>query len=749
MGNEMKLANEKALLPFRKQMLEVEKGYYSLAQSMGSYTGTNQEFMDQVQQLGAEYKKASDAMINANKLAMASMIQTAGQMMNMTTQAQRISDNYTRMANPIYNVNKAGLAVADSLNKIANNGNAAVLSLKMLGPNASMKELLNMQTMINQGLMRFSMVALAALATGVIVYGGLHKAAMESNEEYKKSFETMVSKLKEAFQPMVEVFADVMTKVYDFVSAIADMIIKFNEAHPTLAKIIQGFLMLIPALTLVLSPLAIGIGLFNGMLAAWSSIWMLIGPLVTGLAAMSATVWVVAGAIVGLVAVGVLLYKNWDEIKEYLLKTWEAIKSVALSVWGGIKAGLSSAWEAIKSAAISIWDGIKEFFSTLWTSIIEIAYSIWNPIAEFFSNLWNSILETLKNIWNKIKETAIAIWTPIWDYFDEIVYAFLELFQTVWQAIVIVLSEVWNNIKETAITVWNAIKEFFLSLLNQVKDNFLAIWNEVKTVLQTVWNTIKSVAEPIWNGLKEFFINWLNSIKETFSVIWNNIKSVVQSVWNTIYSVVSNIVSSIRTAISNGFNAAWNTVGSIMNSIKSTITNIWSSIVSIMEGWIDKFQNIGSDIVKGLWNGIKSMASWIKDKIIGFANGITDEIKNFFGIHSPSTLFAEYGGYLSEGLAIGITADSKLAENSMLDLAERISGVGERLGQLVSGSLIPQPILSFGGANNANGMLSENGEDSTTIIIQNMNVRSDQDILRISRELYSLQRQSKRSRGER
>ncbi|OJE35120.1 tail length tape measure protein [Bacillus proteolyticus] len=50
----------------------------------------------------------------------------------------------------------------------------------------------------------------------------------------------MIEKLTQALQRMRDVFAAVMIPIYNFISAIADLIIKFNEAHPVLARFIKG-----------------------------------------------------------------------------------------------------------------------------------------------------------------------------------------------------------------------------------------------------------------------------------------------------------------------------------------------------------------------------------------------------------------------------------------------------------------------------------------------------------------------------
>ena len=55
-----------------------------------------------------------------------------------------------------------------------------------------------------------------------------------------------------------------------------------------------------------------------------------------------------------------------------------------------------------------------------------------------------------------------------------------------------------------------------------------------------------------------------------------------------------------------------------------------------------------------MWNGIKDMGSWIAKKIKGFGEGVLDGIKDFFGIHSPSTVMEnQVGKYLAEGVGIG------------------------------------------------------------------------------------------------
>ena len=64
--------------------------------------------------------------------------------------------------------------------------------------------------------------------------------------------------------------------------------------------------------------------------------------------------------------------------------------------------------------------------------------------------------------------------------------------------------------------------------------------------------------------------------------------------------------------------------------------------------------NIGKNIVEGIWNGISNAGQWLWSKISGFCSNIVKNIKNFFGIKSPSKVFnQEVGRYLALGLGEG------------------------------------------------------------------------------------------------
>lgn len=79
---------------------------------------------------------------------------------------------------------------------------------------------------------------------------------------------------------------------------------------------------------------------------------------------------------------------------------------------------------------------------------------------------------------------------------------------------------------------------------------------------------------------------------------------------------------------------------------------IFDAIINAFES-VD-WSSIGKNIIDGLINGLKSMVSGLGNAVVNIAKGVADSFKSTLGIHSPSTLFMEYGVYTGEGYAIGI-----------------------------------------------------------------------------------------------
>jgi phage-related protein len=112
----------------------------------------------------------------------------------------------------------------------------------------------------------------------------------------------------------------------------------------------------------------------------------------------------------------------------------------------------------------------------------------------------------------------------------------------------------------------------------------------------------------------------------------------------------------------------------VFSRIGETFTSIWEGFKANFEVMKENTVNWGKNIIQGLIDGIASMASAVANTVTNIAGSIADAFTGFFGINSPSKLFAEYGGYIDEGLSQGIAKNSGTVTDAMGDLNSAVMG---------------------------------------------------------------------------
>ena len=117
-------------------------------------------------------------------------------------------------------------------------------------------------------------------------------------------------------------------------------------------------------------------------------------------------------------------------------------------------------------------------------------------------------------------------------------------------------------------------------------------------------------------------------------------------------------------------------------SLQPKMATIAKGVVSDIkrEAGPDKFREIGTNIIRGLIDGIASKEGDLNTKVESIANTITRKFQKVLQIHSPSRIMARLGGFVTEGLAIGIEGNTELVANASENLASTaISGLKDAI----------------------------------------------------------------------
>ena len=360
-------------------------------------------------------------------------------------------------------------------------------------------------------------------------------------------------------------------------------------------------------------------------------------------------------------------------------------------------------WENVKEVAIAVWEAIKNFFAAAWEAISSTAQAVWNGIKDFFSGLW----EGIKTIFSTVVEVIKTIITTYFNIYKTII-------TTVLNAIKTVFTTVWNGIKTVVTTVVTAIQTFITTAWNAIKNTVTTVLNAIKTVITTVWNAIKSAVTTV-----------VNAIKNVISTVWNGIKNTVSTVVNGIKNTVSTVFNNIKSSISG-------TMGNIVSVIKTGFNNAISFITSLPS----KALQWGKDMIMGIVNGIKSCIGAVGDAVSSVANKIKSFLHFSVPDEGPLTDYESWMPDFMKGLAKGI-------EDSKRMVAKAVDGVAADM--VLNPSAAVQEISVSG--NGGDGPSQGGSINGPLIEVKEMNVRSEEDIRKISQQLYRQLQQGRRANG--
>ena len=175
---------------------------------------------------------------------------------------------------------------------------------------------------------------------------------------------------------------------------------------------------------------------------------------------------------------------------------------------------------------------------------------------------------------------------------------------------------------------------------------------------------------------------------------WDGVVGGAKLLWQDLCSVVGTVAS----AVAGFFSNMWATVQSLFSSAISAILSLirsfnpvsafqaaFAAVSGFFSGLVGRFAAFGSMIIDGLVNGIRAKIG----AAVAAVQGLGARIKSAFtgaksmDIHSPSRVFKRYGGFIAEGLAIGVNGGAarpvgriaQLAGSMKQRFAERMGGL--------------------------------------------------------------------------
>lgn len=256
-----------------------------------------------------------------------------------------------------------------------------------------------------------------------------------------------------------------------------------------------------------------------------------------------------------------------------------------------------------------------------------------------------------------------------------------------------VVQNVVNAILEQTPSLLNAGAQMVNSLLDGLVSNLAPILSGAVDVVFTLVDGIVANLDPIMQAAVTLIVVLVGALADNIDKVIDAAFTLVDSLVNALLqddnlSKILNSAVRLVIEISTGLianvprliPAAFQLIGGIVKGLWDNKGLVVDAIVKVCKAMLEGFKNffgihspstvfagLGKNLLEGLWNGIKDMKDWLIRKIKSLGSAVTEAMKSVLGIHSPSTVFRDQiGKNMALGVGVGF-------ETTMRDVAKRMT----------------------------------------------------------------------------
>ena len=393
-------------------------------------------------------------------------------------------------------------------------------------------------------------------------------------------------------------------------------------------------------------------------MTAWNAICTVGTAVTTALGAaftfLTSPIGLVILAIAAIITIGVLLYKNWDTVKE---------KAGQLKDW--ITGKFNELKENISKAVQAFADKFPAAFA-------------------FISSVFESWRQTVGNVISGVKQV-----------FQGIIQFFTGIFTGDWQKAL------------------DGLKNIFSGAFQALSSLAMAPLNAVKGVVMGAYNAINTATGGKLEEMRLKFTEKLSSVKQTVSEAFSNVTSTVGSLMSQAASNARSNLESMKAAYTSAGGGIKGIMAASMQGIQNTVSNVMSAINTITGGKLDEVRNAFQSKIEAAKSVVSNGLNAIKGFFSGLSLKLPDiklphfSISGSFSLAPPSIpkIGVEWykdGGILTGPTIFGANNGSLLGggeagREAVLPLSELWSNMRSVVAGVV-GSAVPQQTAADGGA---------------------------------------------------
>lgn len=346
--------------------------------------------------------------------------------------------------------------------------------------------------------------------------------------------------------------------------------------------------------------------------------------------------------------------------------------------------------EIIAALMASISQNTEPIIETITSTIAELSDVLIENLPILINGatqLINKLLEKLPSILgvlgNKLPEIIESITTALLDNMPIIVDGinnFLSVF--IEEVLPNLIKSITKTLPKLIKSLTSSLKKLIPTIIQGIISIMDAIIEALPEIIQTLADALPDIISSLISGVMELLPVIIDGIIQIVIAIIDNLPQIIKILVDDIPNLVTTIITAILDNLPIIITGLVQLVGGIVEAIPQIIKALLEAVPGIIDDLCESLSDgianvieVGKHLIEGLWQGISDSAEWLWNKLTEWMSGLWDGIKEFFGIHSPSTQMAWIGEMLVDGLAGAVDKTGTKAVTATRGMSKNILGV--------------------------------------------------------------------------
>lgn len=304
-------------------------------------------------------------------------------------------------------------------------------------------------------------------------------------------------------------------------------------------------------------------------------------------------------------------------------------------------------------------EGLAQELSTQFGNLLTKLVEELPKIAEFGIKIIQTLVDTFKTNASTLGSAGASLLTTL-------VEGFFTILPDIVKVVIDLVTSFGNTLAEELPTLIPIVVNGLFETLQSLIDNLPQI---IDTIINIILAIVDTLTDP--DNINKFIDGAIVLMQGLIEGLIKAIPKIVEALPHIIMAIVNGLialVSKLWEVASPFFQALGEGLINHVTNLKDSIVAIWEWIKEALLNAFGKVVEVGANLVSGIWEGIKNAKDWLLNKIGEWCGSILEGVMSFFGIASPSKVFAdEVGTNMAKGIGVGFANTMPSVIDAMQD----------------------------------------------------------------------------------